>query len=93
MIVLTDKYAYDYDTTTDRVEVLTLHPLTGRIVRQSSLRFPEDYPPHEVARSLLKLHGREQARKYAVAWGAWEAAMLLEERRLNAPGPPTSNTP
>jgi hypothetical protein len=68
-----------YARAADNGEVLTLHPKTGNLVRESSLRWPEDYPAREVADNLRDWYGVD-ARKRAVELGVWEAAMLLEER-------------
>lgn len=77
-IFTTEHYAY---AVKDGVpEVLTCHPKTGKIVPQSSIRWPQDFPIKEVARNLRAWYGQKEGRARAVALGAWEAAMLLEER-------------
>lgn len=92
MIVLAGGYAYDISG--GAAELLTIHPRTGRLVRESSLRWPEDYPPREVAQNLRAWYG-PGARARAVTMGAWEAAMLLEERHvaMNTPATPTVKRP
>lgn len=77
-IVLAGGYAYALDG--GNASVLTIHPKTGKLVRESSLRWPDDYPAREVANNLRSWYG-PGARSRAVALGAWEAAMLLEEKR------------
>lgn len=72
-------WGHAYDLRGGRPELLTLHPKTGKMVHQSSVRWPDDYPPEEVARNLRKWYGAD-AKKRAAALGAWEAVMLLEER-------------
>jgi hypothetical protein len=75
-IVFEGNYAYAVDGS--QVNVLTLHPKTGKLIRESSLRWPNDYSAHEVASNLRSWYG-PGARMRAVSLGAWEAAMLLEE--------------
>jgi hypothetical protein len=76
-VLVAGRYAYDISGTVP--EVLMLHPRTGKIVRECDVRWPDDYGPHEVARNLRAWYGKD-ARARAVELGAWEAAMLLEER-------------
>jgi len=45
-IVLAGPYAYALDG--GNASVLTIHPKTGKLVRQSSLRWPDDYPAREL---------------------------------------------
>lgn len=59
----------------------TLHPKTGQLVRESDVCWPDDYPPETIAKNLLDWYGPTKAHRRAVELGAWEAAMILEERR------------
>jgi hypothetical protein len=69
-------YAYVLDGSD--VNRLTLHPSTGKLVRECDVRWPEDYSPREVAQNLRNWYGKS-ARKRAAALGAWEAEMILAE--------------
>jgi hypothetical protein len=77
-IILDGTYAYH--TSQDGIARLTIHPKTGRLVKESSLQWPEDYPPKEVAYNLRCWYG-PGARTRAIELGAWEAAMILEEKQ------------
>jgi hypothetical protein len=56
---------------------LTLHPRTGRLVRERDLKWPDDYPAREVAQVLLMGETREHAYKRALELGRTDAAELL----------------
>ncbi len=69
-----------YEVREGHLDQLTIHPRTGKVVRESTIRFPEDYPAREVAHVLRESYGRD-ARRKAAEWGWWEAELLLAEVR------------